>query len=693
MGDALPPRRTVHSRANEGVMGRQSAITRSAMPDASNWHIPPNVMNSITNSSPFHGLEDEDVSGYLNKFTRICNTFHIANATRASIYLHLFPFSLEGRASSWLENLPPGSITTWDELQDRFLKKYFPPSKASRRRDQIYSFRMDADDLYPLDWERFHNLLSRCPQHGLSEWAVVEKFYNMLTFEMQQRFHTSAGGYMLEKLDIDKRESMFESFALADQPGSSARGTSKTITSSARGVHQVSNDTSIMAALEAIQREIKVLKKVVNRCEICRGGHDTVDCPVDQQEQVEYLGNHNRGQNAYGNPGWRNSSNYGWRSGGNAQGFQPRQEQSQVRDTEVAGSSSAGKRSGMDPDLKEFLSKQSTMLSHLIDRDNNTHNRLAEHDTLLKNQQSSILEMSRKMDEMMKHMLPNKQVGAFQGSTELNPKAQLNAVTTCSGRGGDREQPPADDEEPVDEEIEMEAPVRTHERRALGSTASNGESPAKKVAVKKIEEKKSPEVNLTRVPYPARVLRQKYVEEYGHFLDMFKQLKINLPFVEALQHMPKYAKFLKDLLSNKKKLEGLSTVCLNEGCSAVVQNNLPEKLADPGHFTIPCLFGSSIESYALADLGASINLMPYSLNKKLDLGEPVPTSMSLSLADRSVKYPRGIVKNVLVKFVFPVDFVILDMEADDQVPLILGRPFLRTAEALIDVFDRKMHQK
>ncbi|XP_076960150.1 uncharacterized protein LOC143636446 [Bidens hawaiensis] len=238
----------------------------------------------------------------------------------------------------------------------------------------------------------------------------------------------------------------------------------------------------------------------------------------------------------------------------------------------------------------------------------------------------------------------------------------------------------------------METPVRMHERQVPASTASNDESPAEKVVEKKIEDKRSPEVDITRVPYPARLLQQKYAQEYGHFLDMFKQLKINLPFVEALQHTPKYAKFLKDLLSNKK-LEGLSTVRLNEGCSAVVQNKLPEKLADPGHFTIPCLFGRSTKSYALADLGASINLMPYSLYKKLDLGEPVPTRMSLSLADRSVKYPRRIVENVLVKvdkFVFPVDFVILDMEADDQVQLILGRPFMRTAKALINVLDGKI---
>ncbi|XP_035834092.1 uncharacterized protein LOC118482630 [Helianthus annuus] len=157
--------------------------------------------------------------------------------------------------------------------------------------------------------------------------------------------------------------------------------------------------------------------------------------------------------------------------------------------------------------------------------------------------------------------------------------------------------------------------------------------------------------------------------------------------------MPKYAKFLKDLLRNKEKLGELSNVPLNGGCSAVVLNKLPEKLTDPDIFTIPCLFGSNINTRALADLGASINLMPFSLYEKLDLGELSPTRLTLSLAYRSVKYPRGIVENLLVKvdkFVFPSDFVILDMEADERFPIILGRPFLRTAKALIDVFDGKI---
>ena len=104
---------------------------------------------------------------------------------------------------------------------------------------------------------------------------------------------------------------------------------------------------------------------------------------------------------------------------------------------------------------------------------------------------------------------------------------------------------------------------------------------------------------------------------------------MNISFVEALQHMPKYAKFLKDLLTNKRKMEELSTVTLSEKCSAVVQNKLPQKKTDPGSFTIPCTLGSSSVSYALADLGVSINLMPYSIFAKLDLGEPEPTRMSI----------------------------------------------------------------
>ncbi|XP_076896197.1 uncharacterized protein LOC143549082 [Bidens hawaiensis] len=263
--------------------------------------------------------------------------------------------------------------------------------------------------------------------------------------------------------------------------------------------------------------------------------------------------------------------------------------------------------------------------------------------------------------------------GSLPSNTEINPNVEAKAITLRSGRPTIPVDASVSTPKPIADEIETETPGEVHPRVTPESTAQTSELVRTYVPP---------------IPYPGRLKKQKMEEQYGKFLELFKQLHINLPFLDALKEMPKYAKFLKEVLSNKKKLEELSCVTLNEECSAVLQNKMPKKMTDPDSFTIPCLIGSLSVSNALADLGASINLMPYSVFAKLDLGEPKPTRMSIQLADRSVKYPRGIVENMLVKidkFVFPVDFVILDMDEDKNVPLILGRPFLAIARALIDV--------
>ncbi|GJZ26957.1 reverse transcriptase domain-containing protein, partial [Tanacetum coccineum] len=149
---------------------------------------------------------------------------------------------------------------------------------------------------------------------------------------------------------------------------------------------------------------------------------------------------------------------------------------------------------------------------------------------------------------------------------------------------------------------------------------------------------------------------------------------------------------LKSLLSNKEKLLELANTPLNENCSAVILKKLPEKLGDPGKFLILCGF-SELKCKALADLGASINLMPLSVWKKLGLPELISTQMTLELANREICTPVGIVRDVFVpvgRFIFPADFVIVDYESDPCVPLILGRPFLWTARALIDVHEEEM---
>nr|GFA91459.1 hypothetical protein [Tanacetum cinerariifolium] len=144
------------------------------------------------------------------------------------------------------------------------------------------------------------------------------------------------------------------------------------------------------------------------------------------------------------------------------------------------------------------------------------------------------------------------------------------------------------------------------------------------------------------------------------------------------------------LLTNKDKLYELATTPLNEHCTAVLLKKLPEKLGDPGMFLIPCDFPEIAECLALADLSASINLMPSSIWNKLFLPDLFPTCMTLELADRSISYRVGVAECVFVKvgtFHFPADFIVVDFDADPQVPLILGRSFLKTGRALIDVFE------
>ncbi|GJU53153.1 reverse transcriptase domain-containing protein [Tanacetum coccineum] len=173
---------------------------------------------------------------------------------------------------------------------------------------------------------------------------------------------------------------------------------------------------------------------------------------------------------------------------------------------------------------------------------------------------------------------------------------------------------------------------------------------------------------------------------------MFKRLHINISLADALILIPKYQKMLKALLFNKEKLLELENTPLNENYSAVILKKLPEKLGDPRKFLIPCSF-SELNYKALADLGASINLMPLSVWKKLGLSELISTRITLKLANRSVCTLAGIARDVFVpvgRFMFLVDFVIVDYECDPRVPLILGRPFLRTARALIDMHGEEL---
>nr|XP_009758281.1 PREDICTED: uncharacterized protein LOC104210993 [Nicotiana sylvestris] len=188
---------------------------------------------------------------------------------------------------------------------------------------------------------------------------------------------------------------------------------------------------------------------------------------------------------------------------------------------------------------------------------------------------------------------------------------------------------------------------------------------------------------------------EKLDKLFERFLDMPRQVNVNLPFTEVLSQMPTYSKFLKEILTKKRKIEETLLVKLTEHCSGILQNKLPQKCGDTGSFTIPCSLGTLNFDKPLCDSGALINLMPLSIYKKLEnkIGEIRPTLISLQLVDQTTIIPEGIMKDVLVrvdKFIVSVNFIMVKMEENNDIPIILGRPFLATRREILDIHERKL---
>jgi hypothetical protein len=203
--------------------------------------------------------------------------------------------------------------------------------------------------------------------------------------------------------------------------------------------------------------------------------------------------------------------------------------------------------------------------------------------------------------------------------------------------------------------------------------------------------KEPPRAFVPKAPYPERLQSPMNGGKLEDILEVFKQVQINIPFLDTIQQIPSYAQFLKDLVTAKRKTNDPKKAFMTKQVSAILQCKLPLKYKDPGCPTITCMIGVSQIERALLDLRESVNLLPYSVYLQLRLGELKPTSMTLQLVDRSVKIPRGIVEDVLIKvdkFYFPVDFIVLDIEPVQvvgiEIPVILGRPFVTTANALIN---------
>ncbi|XP_045813162.1 uncharacterized protein LOC123907099 [Trifolium pratense] len=623
----------------------------------------------------FSGLAGEDPHKHLKEFQVVCSTpLKPEGITEDHIKLRAFPFSLQGAAKDWIYYLEPNSIASWTALKKVFLERYFPASRAASIRKEICGIRQGNESLTEY-WERFKHLVSSCPQHQITEQLLIQYFYEGLLPMDRNILDAASGGALVDKTPAAAK-ALIENMSLNSQ-----QFTTRDNSVQSKGVSQmqVSSNKALETRIDeltALVKQLAVAKpQSATLCGICTSPeHPTDTCPILSDESITELPQayaaNLYGQNRYNNtpdlstnkyhPNWRNHPNLRY---GNPQTSQ------QQNSPQVAAPAPSG------PSLEDLVKQMAVSNLQFQQRTDTSIQTLT-------TQMGQLATQINNMQAQGSNQLP--------AQTVVNPNgnANVSAISLRSGRVS----------EPAPEK-KKKKPV------AASSTHEPVVEPS--VTTETVTER----VYVPPIPFPQRVQKNKNktVEEDKEILDVFRKCAVNIPLLDAIKQIPRYAKFLKDLCTHKRKLKENERVSLGRNVSAFIQPKtgssanvsvlsqaMPEKCDDPGVFAIPCSIGDSKFENCMLDLGAGINVMPTSIYNKLDLGPLQPTGLIVQLANRSNARPAGKVEDVLVQvndLILPADFYILDMEGEtnsSRAPIILGRPFMRTARTKIDVYDGTM---
>ncbi|CAJ2627735.1 unnamed protein product [Trifolium pratense] len=679
-----PQNRPLKSYAIPSQAEPHNSIAAPAI-EANNFELKPSLLSAVQQNQ-FSGNPTDDPNLHLSIFLQYADTVKANGVSPEAIRLRLFPFSLRDRARAWLQSLPSNSVATWDELKKVFLARYFPPSKTAMLRAQINGFRQrDNESLFEA-WERYKEMIRICPHHGLENWLIIHTFYNGLLYNTKMTIDAAAGGALMDK-PYNQAYQLIESMAQNHYQWGNERTTVEKPQTKG-GMYEISNMDHINAKLDALTQKIESLTNApkatvaatIQNCELCGAqGHAIAECRLLTETPTDQV-NYTQG-NSY-NQNQRNHSYLSYNS--NNALYAPGQAPTPSPPGFQKPAQNAPMKSNLELMMENFIAIQTQTNKEVLNQNIHTNEQIKQLTSRL-----DVLTTHNKMLETQIAQVAQQQAstsapaGIFPGQPEPNPRGHVNAIILRSGKQLDE----PTNSKPDDPAMQQGSNKPTEESEPKEKEDSGEETKEKEKPYVPPPPYKPP------IPYPQRLVQTKNVGQFKKFVELLQKLNITIPFTEAITQMPSYAKFLKDILTKKKKIEDEEIVMLTAECSAILQNDMPPKLKDPGSFSIPCVIGNYVIDRALCDLGASISLMPMSICEKLNLGELRPTKMSIQFADRSVKYPLGILENVPVRvgqFYIPTDFIVMDIREDSNTPIILGRPFLATAGAVIDVKEGKL---
>ncbi|KAJ9564240.1 hypothetical protein OSB04_000206 [Centaurea solstitialis] len=582
--------RKIRDYATPGADQFASGIPR---PDANNrFELKPVMFQMLQTMGQFGGSTVEDPHAHLKSFLEVADSFHIPGVAEDAVRLRLFPFTLRDRAKAWINSFKPNSLITWNVLAEKFLQKYFPPTRNVKLRNEIILFRQGEDETVSEAWERFKELLRQCPHHGIPHCIQLETFYNGLSNAAKLILDATAGGAFTSQT-YNEGYQVLEKVANNNTDWSNPRELTPKI-----------NPTE-SDALKAMNAQLAALTKLVlngNRqqvnsavatpqvpdvCTYCGENHIFDFCPGNP-EAVNVIGTHNRDSpfsQTY-NSNWRNHPNFSWRDnqgsyppgmnqGPHRAARPPFNQQSQYHQGQSSHFQSAHTPSGHSP--QNFHQGQSPQ--NFQQRQQPALEAPPSLESVLKGFMNQTQAAMRNFETQLGQLaaeFKNRPQGSLPSDTEHPKREGKEQVKMISLRSADNlydvvieSEPTLVDSEPTATTVpsstvptpdptevyipsEMPTPVMDHPTSPEPLKSALKRKPTTEDTSKSVPKKV--QFDLQNLPFPQRVKPKNVDDQFKKFLDVFKQLHINIPLVEALEQMPSYVKFLKDILNKKRRL-------------------------------------------------------------------------------------------------------------------------------------------
>ncbi|KAG7578951.1 Ribonuclease H-like superfamily [Arabidopsis thaliana x Arabidopsis arenosa] len=694
--------------------------------------VPPPVQNnnfeiksgliSMIQGNKFHGLPLEDPLDHLDNFDRLCSLTKINGVSEDSFKLRLFPFSLGDKAHHWEKTLPAGSITSWDDCKKAFLTKFFSNSRTARLRNEISSFTQKQSESICEAWERFKGYTIQCPHHGFKKASLLSTLYRGVLPKIRMLLDTASNGNFLNK-DVEEGWELVENLAQSDG------NYNEDFDRSNRGIRDsdAKHSKDIKALNDKLDKILLTQQKQVHY--ITEEEHYQIqEGENTQAAEVSYIqnqGGYNKGYNPY-TPAHPNLSYRSTNVANPQDQVYPQQQQNQSKPFVPYNQGFVPKQQfsggyqqhnpppgfaqqpqqappAQDQDkvqqmLQQILQGQAAGAIALDKKMAEIHNKVDCSFNDLNIKFEALNSRLKYVESQIASTSAPTNPGQLPGKAIQNQKGHVNAIHLRNGRELQTRPSPAPVTE--DSEIQEGEDFIQHETQVDDTTkldqeaapSDQAKSPHIKEPVIDKGKKKAfvPPPYKPKIPFPGRFKRD-IIEKYrAMFAKHIKEIELRMPLIDAFMLIPDSHKFFKDMVMERiKEVQGMES----HECSEIIQTKIiPKKLGDPGSFTLPCSLGTLAFSNCLCDLGAFKSLMPLSVAKRLGFSKYKPCNISLILADESVRFPHGLLEDLPIKIgnaEIPTDFIVLEMD-EPKDPLILGRPFLATAGAVIDVKNGKI---